>query len=140
MNLILSIEDYEGYEPDSKSVEDALPIFTLLYGWALSKDLLASDLTKEPYSSAFEKVEAGDLSLKKFAMQFLDGKITRDMFKEPWISEYVSDYIQTGTYSYELEDFFGIESVFELPKKWNDYIAFKEELSKSFDSNSPNYK
>lgn len=140
MNLILYVEDFEGYEPDNKSVEDVLPIFTLLYGWALSKDLLASDLMKEPYYSAFEQVESGELSLKKFAIQCLDGKITRDMFKERWISEYVSDYIQTGSYSYELEDFFGIASVFESPKKWSDYINFIEELSKSFDSNSPNYK
>lgn len=138
--MILSIQDYEGYEPESKSVEDALPMFTFIYGWALSKDLLVSDLTYEPYFGAFEKVKAGELSLKEFGIKFLDGKITRDMFKEPWIGEYISDYIQTGTYSYELEDFFSVGSVFELPEAWSDYEAFKEELSKSFDSTSKNYK
>lgn len=138
--MILSIEDYEGYEPENKCVEDALPMFTLLYGWALSKGLLASELTKELYFDAFEKVKTGELSLKEFAIKFLDGKITRDMFKEPWIGEYVSDYIQTGSYSYELEDFFGVRSVFELPEEWSNYVAFKDELSKSFDSTSENYK
>lgn len=139
MELILSIEDYEGYEPNGKNVEDVLPMFTLLYGWAFSNQLLSSGLFKEPYFSEFQKVQSGALSLKEFAIKLLDGKITKDMFKEPWIGEYVSDYIETGTYSYELEDFFGVDSIFKIPENWNECAKFIEELNKSFKTASENY-
>ena len=139
MNLILSIEDYQGYQPNNKHLEDALPMFTLIYGWALSKNLLADTLVSEPYTTAFHKVECGKLTLKDFAIKYLDGKITKDMFNQPWIAEYVSDYIQTGTYSYDLNNYFKIDSVFELPDNWHQYTNLVEDMSKSFDSVRANY-
>lgn len=140
-NIIIQIDDFSFHVNHESDINGVLACMTVIYGWANSRMLIKKSVCEaEPYKLRFDALESGKLKPSEFARNCLDGVVCKDVFKARSVSEFVNDYIETGTFYYELEYYFEVKSFTKVPDDWKLLKAFYESLDTSFEDAIENYK